>query len=506
MSGITSKNANISTKTIFDLPDILIRKICQLLISSFEGDGTPLQDILSFRATNCHFYELINDQFLMIPFTISIVNYFTAGAEKFNKSLVNYFEFLSTQTCWHINKILTHGSIIQSDNEFYEKFSNIIQEIVADYWMLFWRPMKAVEIQATNSGFLNIQNPPLSLAEKIYPTISPDFVPLTLSLSIFGQNHLELLTFDYFPLVKKLDLLFAHSDVSLAQNFITMCPAVEELTVTQTSSVADGFDLNLLKDTSLNLKRLKVNRLKIQTETPLKTKFRQVESLQLIDDQKENELLDGFVSRHFPNVSYLSFIRPPVTVSLISLRQPTFYIPKNLISLKTNSELFTRIADEDLSNLEELYLLYDESSERKLKSKFEKLKTSMPNLKLLNLTVSTTIQNYSVTKLWELVQVIAKSSRSIKVLSVRGITGNSIGEASYTCIDDAKFRKVSKKYFKFRSRSSLNMLNFFEHVFMTYKLDEATIRRMDFLDENYDWHLAAASKILSRNIKIDENL
>ena len=63
-------NANtVYSKTIFDLPDICIMNICQLLITSSEGG---LQNVISFRATNRYFYDTINRQILKIPLEIRL--------------------------------------------------------------------------------------------------------------------------------------------------------------------------------------------------------------------------------------------------------------------------------------------------------------------------------------------------------------------------------------------------------------------------------------------------
>merc|ERR1712226_1742928 len=273
--------------------------------------------------------------------------------------------------------------------------------------------------------------------------------------------------------------------------FFELCPYIEKLSVCSNQD-GDGFDLSMLKDYCEHLSSLKLNSIKLVTISSHKPVMHNIINLNLTFAISADNLHLGVLFSCFPNVINLTLIdvqqevKPPRALT----PEARFFLPHGLKTLHTNISLFTRINDVSLRNLEELYLSFDCYRSNHLLPRFERSVRIMPRLRVVNITANSNIQHYSVSKLWQLAMFISKHCRSVKVLSVRGLTSDAVGETCYEKVPSKKFKKISKYFRLFRfSRSSLVYFNFFENIMTAKDLDQQTIDRCVQLDEEFNWNL-----------------
>ena len=277
-----------------------------------------------------------------------------------------------------------------------------------------------------------------------------------------------------------------------AYQLAQLCFNVEELTLIKMDTHPDGFDLMFLKKLPkvTSFKCNKLNSLALINGPILD----RITSLQLDDWDKNPELPNWCFSVKCPNLANLT-VRKPLETEKSQKTAHRFKIPPNLKTLKTNASFLSRTICDMASKLEELYIIYDECDLKSLKKLIKS--RDLSSLRIVNITVNSSLQLYSPRKIWKLACYILKARPALKVLSVRSLTSNCHGDSDYQPLCPIQFAKISSQKLLFWRRrvhkfsTTLLHFNFFENI-VENTLDQATIRRLDELDLKYEWHLRSS--------------
>ena len=471
---------------ISDLPETVIRKICQLLIFSFPAENEGLRSVLAFRSISSHFYRTINN--CSLKFTYDISNLEGSSLVRFYSNRTEYFlKHLVESTNWKFYQCSVLCFFARASDILY--LDGVVKKLVRSrYSELFGNKLKTFVLDLRNIGVSNREDrrSALMLADKTFSKIGNEATEIDLNFHTWFSMELPNFDSRYFHHVKKLKI--QQTRLNVAYKLAQLCFNVEELTFIKLDHIPDGFDVNFLKKLSKvnSFKCNKLNSLALLNGPILD----RITTLQLDNGDKNPELPKWCFSVKCPNLTTLT-LRRPWESQKPQKTAHRFKIPPNLTTLKTNASFLSRTVCDMVSNLEELYIISDACDLKSLKKMIKSRK--LASLRIVNITVSSSQQLYSPRKTWKLACYILKTRPALKVLSVRSLTTNCQGDPDYRPLCPIQFAKISsQKLFFWRIRvqtfrTTLLYFNFFENI-VKNTLDQATIRRLDELDLKYEWH------------------
>ena len=487
---------------ISDLPGSVIRKICQLLIFSFQAENEGFRSVLAFRSVSYHFFRTINSCSLNITYDISTLKYYLSKEHCFpfsyNSNRAEYFlTHLVESTDWKFNQFSILLSIVRTDMTYFDEFFSDQKKLICSrYRELFGNNLKTVVLDLHNSDVSNDGNNhfALTLADEIFPEIGNKATEIDMNLRIWRTFELPSFNSRFFHHVKKLTIQqtqLSFRDNNIAYQLAQLCFNVEELTLIKMDTLGqtDGFEVKFLEKMP-KVTSFKCNKLNSLTliNGPI---LDRITTLQLDDWGNNPDVQRWCLSNKCPNLVNLTLRRPLETKKPKKTAHP-FKIPPKLKTLKANASFLSRTVCDLVSKLEELYIIYDECDLKSLKRLIKS--RDLSSLRIVNITVSRSLQPYSPRKIWKLACYILKARPALKVLSVRSLTSNCHGDPDYQPLCPIKFAKIAsqKVFFWIRSAqtfsTTLLYFNFFETI-VKNTLDQATIRRLDELDLKYEWNL-----------------
>ena len=294
---------------ISDLPESVIRKICQLLFFSFQAKKEGWRSVLAFRSISSHFYRIINSCSLNITYKISKEHF------HYNSNRAEFFlTHLVESTNWKFYQFSVLCSVFRSNDltSFGVFFSDQKKLICSRYSVLFGNNLKTVVLDLRNSGVSNRRHyhSALTLAGEIFTEIGNEATEIDLRVHILPS--FELPSFDswYFHHVKKLKIQQTrlNNGHNTAYQLAQLCFNVEELTLIKMDTHPDRFDLMFLKELPkvTSFKCNKLNSLALLNGPILD----RITTLQLDDWDKNPELPNWCFSVKCPNLANLTLRKP----------------------------------------------------------------------------------------------------------------------------------------------------------------------------------------------------
>ena len=143
---------------ISDLPEPVIRKICQLLIFSFQAKNEGWRSVLAFRSISSHFYRIINSCSLNITYEISKEHF------HYNSNRAEFFlTHLVESTNWKFYQFSVLCSVFRSNDltSFGGFFSDQKKLICSRYSVLFGNNLKTVVFRSTQQWCIKPKTLPL---------------------------------------------------------------------------------------------------------------------------------------------------------------------------------------------------------------------------------------------------------------------------------------------------------------------------------------------------------
>ena len=473
-----NRSTTIATDFFPYLPEIIIQKICELLISSL--DFNKLEYVLAFRSTSLHLYHTINNCSLKLTYFILLPRFLNSG-EKLKQQY--FLSHLKNSTNWNFDQLLIDSTLY--------RYSTIQQEKQQDALKQYFEQQKSLICNQFYKLFdVKLKSVLLSLR---YP--SPDTIPkiiqftddifekrghqattIALSISIMFGRELATIKGRYAHHVKKLTITQKQLyQFDFVHKIVKMFPNVEDLAVMSTCPSSHTFETTILNEMP-KIVSFKSNIVELATSTTSNSRtLDQIKTLQLKFRHGNAASITKLLNTNFPNLENLmlsSFLE-----NVQTNETPLFMNSKNLRTLKANLSFLSRIYTPNLSKLEELCIFYDAFNAQLLNNFFSS--SDLSALRILKIEKEQSI-TISFENLWKITIDILRKIKHLKVLIIRGNDFLSF-------VPDLLQRPQN-------IGPELLYFNFFERI-LTNQLDLATIRRLDELDSEYKWNLRSSNRV-----------
>ena len=475
---------------IFELPESIIQKICQLLIS-YSVDSNKLngfRNVLAFRSTSYHFYHTINNCSLKLTYFISISR-ISKKHEKITQLLL--LKHLSQTTNWKFDQFVIDSQCItkkilsMDDLNAYFAIQRFL--ICTRFCDLFDKKLKAIVLNLRYSSRSPITQT-VQFTNDIFLRMGNQATKIALSVDIFCNRELASIKSGYWHHVKKLTIAQKQlNQIDFIYKIMKMFPNVEKFEMISNYPHLHVFKPNVLKDMP-KIDSFKTNILDLtSSNSPI---LNQIKTLQLEFRDQIATFTKNFPCVEFPNLEILMIC---ITLENETSNETSlFMVLPNLRTLKTNASLLSRICRSNMSKLEELSILYDTRDTAILKNLLSSADFSA--LRILKIEKKESFMvNYEI--LWKLAIDILRKRKHLKVLIIRGDDFQSFAPALLEKMEKTLF--TVKGFFGQRKPQKfgpdLLYFNFFERI-LTNQLDRATIRRLDELDSEYKWNLRSSNR------------